>query len=196
MIGPRASCFLTFFIILFSASISNAQPQPSAVTDFYIYDGSYKHINRNDSPRGQTGWYIVSHPSNGALQPGDDGGLGYLVNPNFTFGVDWATYRYCEDTQQHNCGNTAPVVYLVLGGYNTQDLGWACELSPGEPVNASTGNMWLQHLDYSLPGFGEGLQINRFYNSQLQSTGLFGFGWTTKYDERLTLFKRYEYYSA
>ncbi|MEP6848083.1 MAG: RHS repeat domain-containing protein, partial [Acidobacteriota bacterium] len=54
---------------------------------------------------------------------------------------------------------------------------------PGKPVNPTNGNMWLQELDYTLPVIGERIEVNRFYNSINQDTGLFGLGWTTKYDE-------------
>jgi uncharacterized protein RhaS with RHS repeats len=45
--------------------------------------------------------------------------------------------------------------------------------------------MWLQQRDYALPGIGEDIRIDRFYNSQLQQNGLFGLGWKTEYDEAI-----------
>ncbi len=55
----------------------------------------------------------------------------------------------------------------------------------GKPINVTNGNMWLQQTDYSLPGIGENIEINRFYNSVIQTSGHFGFGWSTEYDESL-----------
>ncbi len=58
--------------------------------------------------------------------------------------------------------------------------------SVGEPVNVTNGNMYLQQSDYVLPGAGGGLDVTRTYNSSLKRTGLFGYGWTTQYDEFIT----------
>ncbi|QYU67550.1 hypothetical protein J4558_21980 [Leptolyngbya sp. 15MV] len=48
--------------------------------------------------------------------------------------------------------------------------------------------MWVEHTDYDLPGIGERIEIRRFYNSMIQSSGMFGFGWSTKYDESLWIY--------
>ncbi|MGQ0542485.1 MAG: RHS repeat-associated core domain-containing protein [Blastocatellia bacterium] len=58
----------------------------------------------------------------------------------------------------------------------------------GKPVNVTNGNMWLQQTDYVLPGRGEFIEINRFYNSIIQISGHFGLGWSTKYDESLQIY--------
>ncbi len=77
------------------------------------------------------------------------------------------------------------IVYLY--SYPNDDInnaGYSCPVV-GKPVNVTNGNMWLQQTDYNLPGVGENIEINRFYNSIIQYSGLFGFGWSTKYDESL-----------
>jgi YD repeat-containing protein len=58
----------------------------------------------------------------------------------------------------------------------------------GKPVNVTNGNMWIEHTDYELPGVGEFIKIDRFYNSMIQTSGLFGLGWSTKYDESLQIY--------
>ena len=62
-----------------------------------------------------------------------------------------------------------------------------CNRTVGGPVNVTNGNMYLQQTDYQLPGVGEAIGIFRTYNSISQSIGFFGRGWTTAYDERVTL---------
>jgi RHS repeat-associated protein len=57
----------------------------------------------------------------------------------------------------------------------------------GKPINVTNGNMYLQQTDYRLPGLGEGLDLTRTYNSQSTRTGIFGYGWTTPYEESLQL---------
>ena len=61
-----------------------------------------------------------------------------------------------------------------------------CNRQVGRPVNVTNGNMYLQQADYQLPGAGEAIGISRTYNSISQSIGLFGRGWTSAYDERVT----------
>lgn len=58
--------------------------------------------------------------------------------------------------------------------------------SVARPVNTTNGNMWLRQRDYALPGIGENIKIDRFYNSLIQQSGLFGFGWKTDYDESVS----------
>ena len=61
----------------------------------------------------------------------------------------------------------------------------ACNIRVGAPVNVNNGNMYLQQIDYNLPGVGESIDVRRTYNSIVQSSGLFGYGWATQYDENI-----------
>ena len=97
------------------------------------------------------------------------------------------------------CYSVPATVTLLSTGDGSQDYG-SCQMrnagpavppppsSVGQPVNVTNGNMWLEQSDYNLPGIGDPIGIDRFYNSQRQSSGLFGFGWSTKYDESLTIY--------
>ncbi|MEJ7623364.1 MAG: RHS repeat-associated core domain-containing protein [Pyrinomonadaceae bacterium] len=68
-----------------------------------------------------------------------------------------------------------------------QNLGESCSTDVGRPVNVTNGNMWLRQTDYSLPGIGEALRIDRIYNSSLQTAGLFGVGWRAEYDATVSI---------
>lgn len=57
-----------------------------------------------------------------------------------------------------------------------------CE-SVGRPVNVTDGNMYLRQTDYRLPSHGPAVDLTRTYNSSSTQTGLFGRGWSTRYDE-------------
>jgi RHS repeat-associated protein len=65
-----------------------------------------------------------------------------------------------------------------------------CEGCVGDPVNITTGNYWIEHRDYQLPGFG-GMQIVRSWNSRwyklnpIEQVGPFGYSWRSNLDERL-----------
>ncbi len=64
----------------------------------------------------------------------------------------------------------------------------SCPESVGKPVNVTNGNMWLQQTDYSVPGLGADMEIKRTYNSRMQRSGIFGYGWYTVFDESITQF--------
>jgi RHS repeat-associated protein len=81
---------------------------------------------------------------------------------------------------------TETVTITIYVRDNGRDLGQTCHAA-GEPINVTNGNMYLQQTDYRLPGHGEGLDLTRTYNSQSTRTGIFGYGWTTSYEESLQL---------
>lgn len=113
--------------------------------------------------------------------------------PGYT-GFDSFTYNY---TYLGINSPTGTVDYIFLNSDGAEKAGNTCptsedgakpigvEVSKGAPVNVSNGNMWLSHMDYSLANPGEDLEVDRFYNSVIQTSGIFGYGWTTKFDERL-----------
>jgi YD repeat-containing protein len=57
----------------------------------------------------------------------------------------------------------------------------------GDPVNCATGDFFSQYTDFSVPGRGVPLSLQRSYSSAAASTdGPFGFGWTDSYNMSLT----------
>ena len=74
---------------------------------------------------------------------------------------------------------------VITGG--TEDFGTSpCQASVGAPINVTIGNMYLQQADYKLPSIGESIDFTRTYNSMVQTSGLFGLGWSSQYDEALS----------
>jgi len=58
--------------------------------------------------------------------------------------------------------------------------------SQGEPIEVTTGNVYFDQVDTTVPGFGPGLVFARSYNSLNASTGgVFGSGWTFSYEKVL-----------
>lgn len=58
----------------------------------------------------------------------------------------------------------------------------------GDPVNCASGNFSETFTDVAVPGRGPSLDLARTYNSLSASTpGIFGYGWTSSYETRLTL---------
>src|SRR5262249_47203831 len=100
----------------------------------------------------------------------------------------------CPSIPDHT--DIVSITVTVGAADNAQNRGecdeCACKVATtpavGKPINVTTGNMYLQQTDYTLPGIGSALEINRTYNSQNQSTGLFGFGWSSLLDESLVTY--------
>lgn len=119
-----------------------------------------------------------------------DGTFGYTPQNNYT-GYDYFVYNLCDSLGA--CVPTRVDLY-VFPGKSTEDVGpkdcsGNATESPkpptafGRPVNVTNGNMYLRQTDYNLPSVGEAVKVTRTYNSQNQSSGLFGLGWSTAYDE-------------
>lgn len=53
-------------------------------------------------------------------------------------------------------------------------------------VNTYNGNFFTQETDFTISGRGMPLTVNRMYNSRSASSGMFGYGWSSNLDERLT----------
>lgn len=120
-------------------------------------------------------------------------GIGYQDTPPTTdLGLEIGTYQNVCGSGCTDVSNTASIYVFKLPD-DAHNAG-SCPLPPhpspnvGNPVNVTNGNMWLEQTDYSLPGIGEPIVINRFYNSIIQRNGLFGLGWTTQYDESLQFY--------
>jgi len=82
-----------------------------------------------------------------------------------------------------------PSPTLVDPGPSTE-----CEAQAGQPINLTTGDVWISNKDYSVPGLAGGLSVSRIWNSlwnqsnPLFESGMFGRGWTSDFEERLQVF--------
>jgi RHS repeat-associated protein len=69
-----------------------------------------------------------------------------------------------------------------------------CEAMAGQPINLTTGDVWISKNDYYVPGLAEGLSLSRTWNSLWNhnnppfESGMFGKGWTSDFEERLQVF--------
>jgi RHS repeat-associated protein len=101
-------------------------------------------------------------------------------------GADSFNYKVCD--QLGACSPPVTVTLYVPGDGENDGLCNPCNSSVGGPVNVTNGNMYLQQNDHSLPSTGPAINITRTYNSDSQSTGLFGRSWRTAYDKLVTVF--------
>ena len=82
-----------------------------------------------------------------------------------------------------------PPPSLVDPGPSTE-----CEATAGQPINVTTGDVWISKNDYSVPGLAGGLSVTRTWNSLWNQsnppfeTGMFGKGWTSDFEERLQIY--------
>lgn len=90
-------------------------------------------------------------------------------------------YTLCDDLGACSQG-TATFLLIGMGENNGSGR---CHESVGGPIKVSNGNMYLQQNDYHLPSIGQAISLSRTYNSDSQSVGLFGRGWSTQYDETI-----------
>ena len=109
----------------------------------------------------------------------------YQPNPGYT-GVDSFEYKVCD--QFFACSNTVKVTFYVIQAGGENNGVPDCNSIVGEPINVTNGNMYLQQVDHVLPGAGHMIHLERTYNSKSTQLGLFGRGWSTAYDESLTIF--------
>lgn len=167
----------------FGYAISNLVFNSVAVDDFYVLEKNLLYIAHNDQ-NPESVATLVTGPVYGALVNNGQT-IGYVPGAGApSIYVDTFSYKWCELVNPpYDCSNVATVTILVIGNDDSQNYGDSCPIGRvGKPVNVTNGNMWLEQRDYSLPGVGEPIEINRFYNNKLYASGLFGYGWTTKYE--------------
>jgi len=128
-------------------------------------------------------------------------GVGFVFDngkASFTRSNNWLTFTGALSMQYTLCDSLGAcslgtVTFRLIGDGENDGSCSTCPQSGGavavgQPVNVSTGNMFLQQGDYSLPSLGPGINIARTFNSHSQSTGLFGRGWSTSYDQSIVTY--------
>lgn len=170
-------------------SIVNVPPYPSG--DFYIVPlgsmGNCQRVGDNDFETEGDGMSqgLIDAPTHGQVTGGTVNTCRFYYHAPHYETFDTYTYNVCDGTGM--CSGPVSVNVYVTNSMAPLNYGPTCE-SVGEPVNVTTGNMWLRHSDYRLPGVGENIDVTRTYNSKNPSIGLFGAGWSSKYDESLQTF--------
>ena len=189
----KRSIFLLFGLTVFQVCCAISFAQPVAIGDFYVVDGTqilYTPLNDIGNTAGtQLLTPLPAAHGNAIPMPDYPIFFNFVPHGNYT-GFDFFTYLYHPIGGSGSDSNIAYVGLFLIGNDDGMNAGRSrCPAnSVGQPVNVTNGNMWLEQSDYSLPGRGDIIEINRFYNSMIQSSGLFGFGWSTKYDESIILY--------
>jgi RHS repeat-associated protein len=92
-------------------------------------------------------------------------------------------YTLCDSLGA--CSQGTVTFWLIGDGQD--DGATSCNANIGGPINVTNGNMYFQQSDYSLPAVGPAINVTRTFNSDSQRTGIFGRGWSTAYDESITV---------
>ena len=102
-----------------------------------------------------------------------------LTGPTLATFITWFFTNYASGTATAN--------FMVVPPGNAEDPSnegpTRCDIVCGQPINLTTGNVWIQQQDYSVPGLGGGLKLSRVWNSRwLYASppvlaGMFGVGW-------------------
>ena len=88
------------------------------------------------------------------------------------------------NTARYPSGNQDIIVKLEMSGFYGKPafVGYSVD-----PVNTLIGNYIYQYTDLKLQTPRQNLTLERFYNGQSSAVGLFGLGWSTLFDTRLTV---------
>jgi len=93
----------------------------------------------------------------------------------------------------------APYGYRCVGSYSVEllprdaedlDMRSGCPANVGLPVSVTTGNVWLDQTDASIPGLGSDLVFQRSYNSlngYRNRGGILGPGWHHSFERTVTV---------
>jgi RHS repeat-associated protein len=136
---------------------------------------------------GNTWWYLIaSAPWNSVYYASADA----FYNNGQTSGSLHGTPFV--DTAVPICVNNheAPIYSTAYGSSTSSSHASSHSTSClcGDPVNSASGDFYDTATDISVPARGPGLKLVRTYNDLgVGSAGLFGNGWTSTYDQHLTL---------
>jgi RHS repeat-associated protein len=136
---------------------------------------------------GNTWWYLVSSsPWNSLYYASADAFYNNGQTSGSLIGTPFV------DTAVPICVNNreAPIYFTAYGSSSSSSHASSHSTSClcGDPVNTASGDFYEPATDVSIPGRGAGLKLVRTYNDlAVSSAGLFGNGWSSTYDQHLTL---------
>lgn len=157
-----------------AAAFQSLTPVRNVLVNDYDVEGDQLSISVGSSGGGT--------PHNGYVNIFGNGDFYYGPPAGYT-GTDSFVYRVCDGLGA--CTN-ATVTLFVIGDGAGRGVCSRCSggaIAVGGPVNVTNGNMYLQQGDYQLPAVGSAIDITRTYNSDSQTLGLFGRGWSTTFDQ-------------
>ncbi|MFD3446720.1 DNRLRE domain-containing protein [Microbacteriaceae bacterium 4G12] len=132
------------------------------------------------------GRYLLHHDKAGtelALNPSSvyrNSGGSYPTNINYWFRV--TAYSTTGHPESEISDPPFTPVFTQTSLLGMQDY-WASVPVIGGKVTALNGNFVMDETDFKLDGRGPGISIDRTYNSQDNSAGMFGKGWYSSVEE-------------
>ena len=177
------------FHVVNHAPIAGNESYPVRETVFATPRETPWGVLKNDSdPEGDSLQVLFARAdfAQGTALVFDTGQASFVRNENYlTFSGSLSLqYTLCDDLGACSQGT---VTFLLIGQGENNGACGRCNDSVGSPVKVSNGNMYLQQSDYHLPGVGA-ISLTRTYNSDSQTVGLFGRGWSSPYDESVIIY--------
>jgi RHS repeat-associated protein len=177
-----------------SAPNCSALPAPNQVTILADYTGVVPNGGYNASPI--LGDYGVPGPqTSGGLLLDNPNGLSDLQILNSIY----ATVGSSPATQPLQFPNATKCTTVTIPQSAPVETGvnlGLCDCPEGvagQPINLTNGNVYIQQRDYSLPGLGGGITLDRMWNSlwpsaphtNIPNVRMFGDSWTSNFEERV-----------
>ena len=177
------------FHVINHAPIAGNESYPVRETVFATPRETPWGVLKNDSdPEGDSLQVLFARADfvQGTALVFDTGQASFVRNENYlTFSGSLSLqYTLCDDLGACSQGT---VTFLLIGQGENNGACGRCNDSVGSPVKVSNGNMYVQQNDYHLPGVGA-ISLIRTYNSDSQTVGLFGRGWSSPYDESVIIY--------
>jgi RHS repeat-associated protein len=186
--------FISLLTLLLCSVQASAQLATNSDKYFSTVNGGvYTTPKQNDSHQvmingtlTNSEYRVVTGPKHGRVSGVDNWRFAYFPNQNYV-GVDFFTYYLTAGAAEEHKSNISIVIIYVGVNINGEVVGDAGCMGVGEPIDTSSGNMYLRQTDYVLPSPGYSNIISRFYNTYNRDVNLFGLGWNTLYDEKLEI---------
>src|SRR5882724_1876965 len=182
-----------------SSPACSVVPAPNAVTILADYTGIVADTYDPNPVFGDFG--VLGAYNRGALLMDSD-------NPSCVYPYCYLDYLILASIHSTvgSAGTTAPIAFpnatqcltvtipqTADSGTNLGDCGDDCAKLAGAPINVTNGNVFIKQRDYTLPGLGGGLTLERTWNSLWPLTPhagtatarMFGDSWTSNFEERL-----------
>lgn len=136
---------------------------------------------------GNTWWYLIgSSPWNSVYYASADAFYNNGATSGSLAGTPFVDPAVPVCVNNHEAPIYGTAVGSARGSSHAAVNSTGC--TRADPINCASGDYWETRTDVSVPGRGPALNLTRTYNAlNPTTTGLFGYGWSSTYDQHLTV---------
>ncbi|MFS1514767.1 polymorphic toxin-type HINT domain-containing protein [Chengkuizengella sp. SCS-71B] len=181
----------------FNVSKTFNETDSNTITNFYDADGNYKGVEYSAGTDNIGNTYEINEDGYSGSIPRVDT---TCTDPRTVTSSD-GSYKVIKTCTAHYSGlltktvTESELIDYYFGKYeglifhiNTKEQNLGTPVNSegvNEPVNIVTGNYYASASDLTIPDLGLALEVNRFYNSLDQESGLIGKSWKFSYESFL-----------